>query len=166
MGKGVRRWSSDGSLYRCSDFVEVRMRARTVYYYLAYGDTPRTVKSGVFHRARTLLGEEESWISVSGVLMSRDMRQVVRGSRDLRTLVLPKNARSIFSGAFYGQTGLRAVVLNEGLECIGGELVRSRHVHDLGAFQETGLRRVKIPASVRFVQSQAFSCCPRLFGEK
>ena len=100
--KVVKRWSSDGSLYHCTDFSAVCMRARTVYYYLAFGGTPRAVKSGIFHRGCTLLGEAESWISVSGVLMSRNMRKVIRGSKDLRTLIFPQAARSVFSSAFYG----------------------------------------------------------------
>ena len=74
-------------------------------------------------------------IVASGTEFDRKMRQILRGPADARTTTLPKSVKIIAKEAFSETISLKSVILSENLEIIGP-----------GAFQMSGLRRVRISA--------------------
>ena len=87
-------------------------------------------------------------IIASGTEFDRKMRQILRGPADARTTTLPKSVKTIAKEAFSETISLKSAILDENLEIIGP-----------GAFQMSGLRRVRISVSTKEIWDHAFSDC-------
>ena len=124
---GVRtaRWNGKRTAYVCADAVEVLVPNRVFRKDGLHRDRPQIAHlNGVAYKPSA--GEDRVRIFVSGTGFDRDMAQVVRGQRGIRTITFPSTARKVLDGAFHS-TALRSVVLNEGLESVGAS-VEVRHV--------------------------------------
>jgi hypothetical protein len=72
-----------------------------------------------------------------------------RGCKELLSIEIPSNVKTIEQDAFYKCESLKEIILNEGLEQIGG-----------GAFSNCkALESIVIPASVSNISTHAFSLC-------
>ena len=57
---------------------------------------------------------------VSGMELGRSMSSIEEGAGNVRTLTFPSSVREVRSGIFTSNKSLGSVVLNEGLERLGG----------------------------------------------
>ena len=69
--------------------------------------------------------DRDSWrlmarFFVAETEFSRDMSSIEKGPRNARTIAFPSTVRAVRDGAFGKNGSLRSVVLNEGLETLGG----------------------------------------------
>ena len=101
-------------------------------------------------------------IAVSGVEFGRDMKTIFGGPDDIRTMIFPKMVRIIRQGSFYGVKSLVSVVLNEGLEVLGTEEHSLDQLKFCGVFQESGVKRVKFPPTLKVIGNEAFMGCKNL----
>lgn len=72
-------------------------------------------------------------------------------ARHLKHVSIPESVRFIAAGAFRNCSSLETAELSEGIEIIGR-----------CAFEETGLKSVRLPKSLIKLGSFSFSCCPEL----
>ena len=127
----LRRWSSKHVMYLCRDSIRIEVHGRE--------------NSTLFwskRRARTF---------VSRTQFSRDMRQIVRGAGDVRTVTFPQTVREMVPGAFKKLEQLRSAILCEGLRRTPKE-----------AFAWSGIARVRLPATLRTVGEESFYGCKSL----
>ena len=75
---------------------------------------------------------------------------------------LPSSVRTICGGAFAGCANLRSAQLNEGLETLGTDELTPEGEHYLGVFEESGLRDVKLPSTLKRIECRAFAECENL----
>lgn len=80
------------------------------------------------------------------------MKTVFGASDGIRTVVFPDMVNTIRQGAFNKIGSLRSVILNEGLETLGTDEYKSDGKGYLGVFQESGLRRVRLPPTLRRIE--------------
>lgn len=101
-------------------------------------------------------------IEASGTEYGRRMETILCGSDGVRTIIFPATTKTVRQGSFYEVASLRSAVLNDGLETLGTE----EHVPDgrvrFGVFQSTGLRRVRLPATLKRIECMAFMNCREL----
>lgn len=120
------------------------------------------VKSVPGSQIRYAASGKEIRITVSGVEFCRCMTEVLGGSDGITTLIFPDIIRSIRQGSFRKVKSLRSVVLNEGLETLGTD----EHTLDdsafCGVFQESGLRNVRLPSTLKVIRNCAFLDCSNL----
>ena len=88
---------------------------------------------------------------VSGAEFCRNASRAVRGAEGARTATLPSTVREVSSGAFGRRSGLKRVVLPDGLERILNS-----------AFECSGLTEVTLPATLVEVQWDVFRHCRSL----
>ena len=98
---------------------------------------------------------------VSGLELSRDLSRVVRGAKNIRTATFPGTTRKVSDGAF-AATSIMSVVLNEGLEALGVDECPIDREKYYGVFQESGLRQVKFPSTLKEIGYRAFMDCINL----
>lgn len=84
---------------------------------------------------------------VSGAEFSRDIAEILMGTRGLRTFSCPRSIRTVGPGAFHDVATLRSVVLNEGVETICGTV-----------FHNSGLQRITVPRTLRDEDGALSSC--------
>lgn len=83
---------------------------------------------------------------------------IFSGAEALSEVTFGENSRlkTIGDSAFYNCSSLLSIVLPDGLEKIGTETTSS------GAFQNSGLKKISIPASVTMIGNAAFMNCKNL----
>ena len=99
---------------------------------------------------------------VSGVEFGRDMKEIFGGPYDIRTIIFPNMVRTVRQGAFRDVKSLVSVVLNEGLETLGTEEQSLNQLKFCGVFQESGVKRVKFPSTLKVIGNEAFMGCKNL----
>ena len=77
-------------------------------------------------------------------------------------MIFPEMVRSIRQGSFYGVKSLVSVVLNEGLEVLGTEEQSLNQLKFCGVFHESGLKRVRLPSTLKVIRNEAFMGCKNL----
>ena len=80
----------------------------------------------------------------------------------IRRVDLPSGTRRIGAEAFTECANLHSVQLNEGLETLGTDEVTPEGEHYLGVFEESGLRDVKLPSTLKRIECRAFAECENL----
>ena len=90
------------------------------------------------------------------------MSKIFGGSDDVRTMIFPNMVRTVRQGSFYGVKFLVSVLLNEGLEVLGTDEPSLDQFTFCGVFQESGLKRVKFPSTLRVIGNEAFMGCKNL----
>ena len=105
------------------------------------------------------VSEEHVRATVSGVELSRDIKCIFGGSDGIRTMIFSTIIRSVRQGSFHGVKSLKSVVLNEGLERLGTEEYKPDGEMYSGAFQESGLERVRFPFTLKKIEDKAFLRC-------
>ena len=101
---------------------------------------------------------------ISGVEFGRDMKMVFGGPGDVRTVTFPNMVRTVRQGSFHNVESLRSVTLNEGLETLGTEERSLDQFTYCGVFQESGVRKVKLPSTLKVIKNEAFMGCGNLKG--
>ena len=90
------------------------------------------------------------------------MRTLFRSSDDIRTIIFPDMLRTVYQSALCGVKSLRKAVLNEGLEVLGeNELTPDGELY-CGVFEESGLRDVVFPSTLKRIEYCAFIKCRNL----
>ena len=82
----------------------------------------------------------------------------------LRELSLPGSLRAIGQGAFYGCRRFRSARFANGPEPVGEDAHTNEGQSYYGAFQGSGLERVRLPATLKRVEYWAFRDCARLWA--
>lgn len=90
------------------------------------------------------------------------MRTLFGGSEGVRTIIFPSMLRTVSQGAFSQVGSLRKAVLNEGLEILGTNELKPDGDLYLGVFQDSGLRGVKFPSTLKRIGNNAFAGCKNL----
>lgn len=155
----TRGWSIGCEKYTCTDRVSITVPRRTANI-RDLRDQKTRPSNGIWYTARSqryLLR-----VAVSGVEFSGHMRTLFGGSDGVRTLILPKMVRAVQQGAFYQVESLRSVLLNEGLETLGDDRYQRDRRMSFGAFQESGLRRMRLPSTLKRIAHRAFMDCKAL----
>ena len=83
-------------------------------------------------------------------------------SSGIEEIVLPPGVRTVSAGAFQGCGHLRGVQLNEGLEVLGEKWRCGRTELEGMAFAASGVESVRIPSTLRVVETQTFYGCKNL----
>ena len=78
----------------------------------------------------------------------------------LESIATPPSVRTIHQGAFYKCQRLRKAVLNEGLEVLGTD--EYPESSECGVFQDSALKSVKLPSTLRRIEHCAFADCADL----
>lgn len=99
----------------------------------------------------------------ANALFSRDMRELLRGTENARTLST-RGVRTLRGDAFAMAAQLRSVRMGEDLETLETQVYRfDRHgSHVAGAFWNSGVRRVWLPAALKVLSSAMFLRCKGL----
>lgn len=116
-------------------------------------------RNGISLKAR---GEDcySPQVFVSEMGFSRDMSKITSGSNEIKTITLPNTVRHVMDDTF-SHTPLESVILNEGLEVLGGCNDSDNSYHS-GVFSYTKLRQVIVPTTLRTLGDNAFRACPQL----
>ena len=101
-------------------------------------------------------------LEVSGVEFSRDMTRIFGASDGIRTVNFPDTIRAVRQESFCDFKSLQSVILNEGLEVLGTDEYRQDGKEYSGVFQESGLKRVKLPSTLKRIEYRAFTACESL----
>ena len=98
-------------------------------------------------------------LAVSGVRFNRDMREIIESEDTIRTIIFPKTVRMVRQEAFFKNHELASAVANEGLEAIGTD---EGNDDDAGAFEDSGLRKIKLSSTIKCIEYSAFKGCKEL----
>lgn len=101
-------------------------------------------------------------LCVSDTQFSRDMDELIEALDELRTITFPRTVRTVRKYAFYWIDGLRSAVLNEGIEVLGEDSYYSDGDAYPGVFENSGLRRIKLPTTLRRLEYSVFKDCKSL----
>ena len=139
--------------YVCVDGQEVRV-------HLSPMESRGQGRLGEGHRGQTVqrncvLYQKDTHVLVSGVVFNRNVQTAVGGAEENKTLTFPRSVEHVGAGAFCGCRHLRRVILNEGLTTIGDAKGR-------GAFQNTALEKIALPATMKYLGCSSFRNCRRL----
>ena len=80
----------------------------------------------------------------------------------LENIATPPSVRIISQSAFCECQNLRKAVLNEGLETLGTDEYPDGEGRWRGVFDGSGLKRVKLPSTLRRIEYSAFRDCKDL----
>ena len=80
----------------------------------------------------------------------------------LRAFVAPPPVRTIARGAFSKCTELKRVELNEGLEALGEDEYPEDGKRYYGVFEDSALKEIVLPSTLRRIEYNTFSCCKNL----
>ena len=98
-------------------------------------------------------------ITVSEMRYDRCMTELFGASKGIRTIIFPSTVRAVYPGSFSWLKSLRAALMNEGLETLGnGEDDK----YNFGVFKSSGIRKVRLPSTLRRIEHDAFWGCSRL----
>ena len=89
------------------------------------------------------------------------MSAIEVGQKHGRTIVFPRTVRRVQEDAFSGRQCLWSVILNEGLEELGGCTADDKRYHG-GTFNGTQLQRVTISSTLKVLGDNTFCMCKRL----
>ena len=147
-------WDDEREDYSCQDgeLIKVPHRSANVR------DLDQT-KSVRRNMIRYSAGKKELRTCISGVEFGRDMKKIFGGPDDIRTIIFPKMIRTIRQGSFRGVKSLKSAILNEGIETLGTDERSLDQLTFCGVFQESGLKRVKFPSTLRVIKNEAFMGC-------
>ena len=167
-----RGWEDGRAAYACADGVEARIPDRgpgeedQVRPGRAEGAAracPASRNAIVYRPGRGDTGSLR--LFVAGTELDRGVSAVVRVAARTKTMTFPGTTRearnSAFSGVYEELRALRSVVLNEGLEALGGCSDGDSDPR-YGVFTDTQLRQVALPATLRQLGDRVFSHCRRL----
>ena len=87
------------------------------------------------------------------------MKMLIRGSKGIRTITFPRTIKIVRQAALCEIESLLKAVLNEGLEVLGTEELTPEGEYYLGVFQESGLRDVVFPSTLKKIEYSAFAGC-------
>ena len=100
--------------------------------------------------------------TVSGTEFGRTMKDIFEGSDSVSTMIFPSMVRTIWQDSFHGVKSLKSVVLNEGLETLGTDECKLNRDKCFGVFEKSGLKRVRLPSTLRRIEYNAFLGCKNL----
>ena len=67
--------------------------------------------------------------------------------------------RTIRQGSFRGVKSLKSAILNEGIETLGTDERSLDQLTFCGVFQESRLKKVKFPSTLRVIKNETFMGC-------
>ena len=77
----------------------------------------------------------------------------------VENVVLPSTLRTVSQGTFALCKQLRSVVINEGLEVLGTDTYLNNGELYHGIFDNSGLRSIKLPSTLKRIEYEAFRYC-------
>ena len=90
------------------------------------------------------------------------MKTLFKGPDGIRTIIFPSMLRIIKQSAFYEIKSLKKAVLNEGLEVLGTDELRPDNDWYPGVFENSELRDVVFPSTLKGIEYCAFMGCKNL----
>ena len=168
----LRKWNALHSVYSCADGLEVRALRKT---FVRKAKKIRNNRLDLLRQIRAKERDINRVAPVSGIMyrvhqsnrslrlfvsqteFDRSMSQIARAAKDIRTVISPSTVRKILDGAFEG-TRLRSVILNEGLERLGG-LVNKNKKFYIGVFSMTQIKYIVLPSTLKVLEYYTFYNC-------
>ena len=89
------------------------------------------------------------------------MSLVTKGTERAKTITFPGTVRRVGECAFRRNTLLRSVILNEGLEVLGGEMDANGN-NSANIFRRAQIQLIQLPASLRVLGDATFQNCKEL----
>ena len=128
-----RRW--DNGAYTCADGVRICCNCDVLKIYV--------IKNEILSRRieltapvnGILLRSDEPHVAIDGMLMSRDMKEIIRGA-PVRTYALPSTTITVGKNAFFGNK-VTSIRLNEGLRVL-----------EKKCLELSGIRKLILPSSI------------------
>ena len=93
---------------------------------------------------------------VSEMEFNRDISILVKGAQTARTVAFPTTLKKASGGVFENNTFLKSVILNEGLERLGGTGDSKQHS---GVFGNTLIQKIILPSTLRVLGNYTFYEC-------
>ena len=171
-----KRWDVAHMRYSCADGAEICVPGTAFQHFCAKDegpDAPEGQKSsperperksvlryGIAQKRIDRGQRLQTRLFICGALLSRDTTVLERGPETAKTVAFPNTTREILDGAF-AKTALRSIVLNEGLERIGGRQEDDGGSHE-GAFCSTQIKKIALPSTLKLLGDYTFSRCENL----
>ena len=115
MGGSARLgWNCKRDEYMCRDRREIGVPRKTANV-RDLDETKTVPRNKILYRT----SKRDTKAVASGVAFGRNMSTVFGAPDDVRTIILPKMARTVRQGSFCKVKPLRVAILNEGLEVLG-----------------------------------------------
>ena len=157
----ARGWNCSRDDYTCADGTNFTVRRKIA----AVRDldekkfvTNNRVRYARDARTRTLTPKLE----ISLVELDRGMKMIFGTSDGVRTITFPNTVKIVRQSSFSRAEMLRSATLNEGLEALGTDECKPDGKLYSGVFQKSGLRRVRLPSTLRRIECGAFADCASL----
>lgn len=170
---GYKAFNTNGYLYYVSIPQGVTLIEKSAFDsipHLSWAELPSTLKEIGENALYAYAGER---LVLNEGLESIGRRAFGFTSKRLKSITVPSTLHTIGEEGFYS-SGAEQLMLNEGLQSIGdkafsssdlkGTLVLPEGLETIGkeAFSRTDIEKVKLPASIKFIDDQAFSWCMKL----
>lgn len=75
---------------------------------------------------------------------------------------MPQSMKVICQGAFFDCQSLRKATLNEGLKVLGTDQYPKENGLWNGVFEQSGLRDIELPSTLKIIEYSAFKNCKAL----
>lgn len=157
----TRAWIRQRSAYLCQDSVAVKILDRTE----DEGDGKyqnRPPRSEIQYAKDRWTQTQRPTPIAAGVRFNRDLKEILKGHSQVRTITFPKTVRAVKFEAFSGQKTLLSAVLNEGLETLGSNGRQRYDSESHYVFQSSGLQKVHLPSTLKEIGRSAFEYCTGL----
>ena len=125
-------------------------------------DETKIFPSSEVRHARDAQKRPQPRIDISGVEFDRGMRTLFGSSEGIRTIIFPRTLKIVRQAAFCEIESLLKAVLNEGLETLGTDEFKPDGDLYSGVFQNSGLRDVKLPSTLKKIEYSVFTGCENL----
>ena len=160
-GRTKRHWNAKREGYVCRDGSAVRVPRRSASV-RNLGERKVVPRNWILYARYGKTRRLRPSITVSGVELDINMEEMLGGSDGIRTIIFPEMVTTVRQGAFYGVKSLRSAVLNEDLVTVGtSECTPDGDIYP-GAFQESGLRRVRLQSALKAILPRTFKGCKSL----
>lgn len=99
---------------------------------------------------------------MSNVVFSRNMKEIIGSSEDIRTVIFPEMVRTVRLGAFHKDKKLASAILNEGLKTLGMNEYEKDGRPGRGAFENCGIQKIRLPSTLTRIEYSTFFDCANL----
>ena len=143
-------WDATHRQYTCRDDTRVEVPCKTAF--IRDLNKEKTLLSNWVRYVRDSHERLQPRIAVSGVEFDRGMKTLLGGPYGIRTIIFPHTLKIVRQAAFSYVRSLRKAALNEGLMTLGtNELTPNGNWYP-GVFQDSGLRGVRLPSTLRKIE--------------
>lgn len=162
--KNIRfQWNKAHVRYRCADEEIIDIPPRLYWQRTEDERDPDNQRDRAMPANMLVykVGDDIISLFVSETEFIREMQDIIRGAEKTRTVRFPNTMKVTETAAFDGVESLRSVVLNEGLEVLGGHTEGWQPCR-VGPFRGTQIGHVALPSTLLALGDCTFYGCSRL----